>query len=442
MTETTANTGIVTTARNADLQDVLGILKDQRARRLDIVANSPALRMDGGNLFVADALVGLGAGGAEERFEGEFVPTAICDEKMAARLDVPQAYFRRLRAQGRVDVLDANFNMLMHGGGEITVDEDGPHAQFPADPREHLVRLLQGDPGKPGVARAMMSRKYKFIESLDWLLAVLAGVNGAGATPLPPVCDLSDRRFYMRLEMPQVAALAPKLLDGYRNPFGGAEARQRAGFGDRALRQHERHGQWTVAGALAAAMAEGQGYEPGKEPVVWAGIVCSDSDTGDGSAYIAPQLRVRVCRNGLTMDMLADKQVHLGGAQNVGAVDWSQETAERELALVTSQVTDLVRQWCSQEWLNEQVAKVEAMASAPVTNAQAQVKEVAKATGFSQVQTDAILALFIDGGQATAGGLANAVTAQAQIVGSPEEAHFLERHALEAMERMAKLVRR
>jgi len=433
---------ITTTARNAGLQDVLDILKDQRTRRLDIVASSAAIRSENGNLFVANALLGLGAGGVEERFEGEFVPTPICDEKLAARLDIPSAFFRKLRGQGRTDVIDANVNMLLHGGGELTVGDDGtPVQQFPADPREHLVRLLQGDPGQPGVARAVMSRKYKFIESLDWLLAIMAGFKAADVAPLPPICDLSDRRFYARFDVPAIAALAPNLLDGYRNPFGGAEARQRAGFGDRALREHERHGQWTVAGALAAARAEGQGYKPGEEPVVWAGIVASDSDTGDGSAYIAPQLKVRVCRNGLTMDMLADKQVHLGGAQNLGAVDWSQETAEAELALVTSQVTDLVRTWCSQKWLDEQVARVEALAKAPIANPQATVREVTKATGFTQVQADAILSFFIDGGQATAGGLANAATAYAQTVGSPEVAHFTERHAMELMERAAKLAR-
>ncbi len=433
---------IETTARNADMQTILGILNNQRARRLDVVANSAAIHAVDGNLVVADAMVGMSLEGGVGRQDGTFQPTAICDEKLAARLDIPTAYLKKLRGSGRTDLWDANVNGLLHGGGDVIVTDDGPTLQHAADPRKHLLRLLAGDPGEMGVARAVMSQRYRFIETLDWALAVLAGINDSGATPLPPICDLSDRRFYMRIEMPEIAMLAPKLLDGYRNPFGGQQARERAGLGDNALRMQERHGQWTVAEALAAAQAEGMGYKPGEEPVVWAGIVASNSETGDGSASIAPQIRVKVCRNGLTIDAAADRKIHLGGALAEGQVEWSQETAEAELALVTAQVRDAVRTWCKPEWLAERVAEIEALASAPIANPQATIKEVAKATGFTQAQADAILAFFIDGGQATAGGLANAATAYAQTVASPEVANFTERHAVELMQRAATLARR
>lgn len=425
-------------ARNADLATVKAILEDQRARRLDLVVSSTAIRADEGNLVVADALLGLTEDGAEARFEGAFQPTAICDEKLAGRLAQPGLgqYLKNLREQGRTDLWDANVNGLLHGGGEY-VGDDGPAMRWPADNRKHLVRLLQGDAGEPGVARAFMSSKYKFIESLDVLLATLLGIRDAGINPqeVGTKCDLSDRRFYMRVGVPQVFTLAPKLLDGYRTPFDGPGARERAGD----ISISSDWGGWTVPRALAAARAEGMGYEPGKEPVAFAGLRVSNSDTGDGSRTIAPEIHFQVCRNGLVLKAEMDRKVHLGSGMEEGQVEWSAATVEAELALITAQVKDLAQRWCSQGWLDSKVAEIEALASAPIAKPQVTVKEVCKAAGFSQSAADDILGLFIGGGQSTAGGLLNAVTAYAQITPSAEEANTAATLGMKVLEHAARI---
>ena len=68
---------------------------------------------------------------------------------------------------------------------------------------------------------------------------------------------------YVRAVCEEVAVLAPALLAGYRSPFTGA------------------------AGA--------------DNPVVFAGFVITNSETGVRRVHVTPRLVVQVCRNGMTI---------------------------------------------------------------------------------------------------------------------------------------------
>jgi len=68
---------------------------------------------------------------------------------------------------------------------------------------------------------------------------------------------------YVRVVCEQVRVLAPAMLAGYRSPFTGA------------------------AGA--------------ENPVVFAGFVLTNSETGCGAFTLTPRLVVQVCRNGMTI---------------------------------------------------------------------------------------------------------------------------------------------
>jgi hypothetical protein len=92
------------------------------------------------------------------------------------------------------------------------------------------------------------------------LFAALDGVRQAGVPARVEGCDLTDRRMYVRVVCEEVRALAPALLGGYRSPFTGA------------------------AGADC--------------PVVFAGFVISNSETGCGAFTLTPRLVVQVCGNG------------------------------------------------------------------------------------------------------------------------------------------------
>ena len=79
------------------------------------------------------------------------------------------------------------------------------------------------------MARAVLSDRYKVIDNLDILTAVLTAVRQSGVDVQIAGADLSERRMYLDVHAPAVAALAPVLLGGYRNPFAdpATEARRR-----------------------------------------------------------------------------------------------------------------------------------------------------------------------------------------------------------------------
>src|SRR6266567_4388660 len=164
-TTTTAIPGLTT--RHASLADLAALLRDQQARKLDVVA-----------------------------------PTAVCDDGLAEKLAIPAAYLRRLRAEHPA-LYDANVN-----GWLARAD------------KSYLVRCLRGDHGG-GVARAFLSSSFKMIDNLDVLMAALDGLRQAGVPAEIDGCDLNPRRMYVRVISPAVRALAPGLLRGYRSPFTG-----------------------------------------------------------------------------------------------------------------------------------------------------------------------------------------------------------------------------
>lgn len=423
-------------ARNADLSTVVKLLQEQRVRRLDLVTSASAISSREGSLFIED---GPAAQVVSEEgvtsAAGLYVPTKTADQGLATRLRIPSAYLRDLREEGRFDLYDGNVNMRLHGLVRPGVDGK-PEVVYPPLDTKYLVRLLKGDEGEPGVARAVLSPKYKIMDNLDVLLAVMDGIRQAGVEALPTQCDLTDARLFAKFEAPQIAALAPKLLDGYRSPFEGRGAVKRAGDDDGpgGMVLRSEHGGWDAASALAAARFEGQGYPPGQEPIVWAGLVVSNSDVGQGSRWIYPVIRVRVCRNGLTLVAEASRKVHLGSEQAEGVIQWSSETQERELALITSQAKDAVATYLSQDFLDAQVHKIEALAGAPVAEPEVTIKEVAKVAGFTETEAKGILDHFLRGGAFTAGGAANAVTSYSQTLDDAERAYDLDAKAVRVLE--------
>ena len=98
--------------------------------------------------------------------------------------------------------------------------------------------------------------------------------------------------------------LAPALLAGYRSPFTGASGAD--------------------------------------NPVVFAGFVITNSETGCGAFTLTPRLVVQVCRNGMTITRDALRAVHLGERLEEGAVTWSDNTRDKTLALITAKTTDAV----------------------------------------------------------------------------------------------------
>jgi hypothetical protein len=153
-----------------------------------------------------------------------------------------------------------------------------PRGQQPAAPIGD-ARPTAADPAlraqdvdSEGIARAVLSERYRFVDNLDVLLAVLDSIRKAGADVQVGRCDLTERRMYVQIASNSVAARAQALLRDYVSPF---------------------------TGALGA-----------DNPLVF---VLSNSETGHGSFSITPRLIAQVCSNGYTITRDAMREVHLGG---------------------------------------------------------------------------------------------------------------------------------
>lgn len=414
------------TARNATLADLAELLGKQQARKLDAVLPAAALHACNGDLVVDSDEAHIDDTGVWP-LRGTYVPTALVDEHIAEKLNVPLAYLRRLREQ-RVDLYDATVNGFLHGG-EWTIDRPGGVAEthmIPADARSFMLRMFRGEFGndaEPGVARALLSDRFRIVDNFDVLTAALEGVQAAGVAVEIDGCDLTDRRMYVRIAAPEIAALAPDLLAGYRSPFG-----HDAG-----------HNGWTLEAARRAAEREGQSYAPGTEPIVFAGFVLSNSETGGGAFSLTPRIIVSICRNGLTITRDALRNVHVGGKLDAGIIKWSDDTQRKNLELVTSQTRDAVSTFLDVDYVRGAVASLTEQAVTPLDKPADAVKIVAKQLAFSAERTEAVLDHFIRGGQMTAGGIMQAVTSVAQTIDDADAAAEFENAGVQALALAASL---
>lgn len=214
-------------------------------------------------------------------------------------------------------------------------------------------------------------------------------------------CDLTERRMYVRVVCDQVRVMAPALLAGYRSPFTGASGAE--------------------------------------NPVVFAGFVLTNSETGCGAFTLTPRLVVQVCRNGMTITREAVRAVHLGERLDEGLVSWSGNTQDKTLALITAKTTDAVAAFLDPGYAERAVRALERDAGHPVADPQAAVEAVSQRLRFTDAQQQEIMAHFIRGGDVTAGGVMHAVTAAAQTQADADTAHEMEAAALRALEVAATL---
>jgi hypothetical protein len=156
------------------------------------------------------------------------------------------------------------------------------------------------------------------------LLSALDGIQRAGAQVDIAQADLTDTRMYLKVRSTAIAEAAPALLGGYVSPFTGARGAD--------------------------------------NPLVFAGFVISNYETGHGSVKITPQITVQICDNGLTLTQHTVKEVHLGGRLATGQIRWADDTARAALDLVVKQTRDAVSAFLDRQFLQARVADIQACA--------------------------------------------------------------------------------
>lgn len=362
------------TLRKTSFETLLATLDEQQERKVDLVLPATSLAFGGGNLRVlrSDLEPELTADGVKSPVQ-VYAPTDVFDEGIADRLrnngvGVPRAFLRSLREQGWTDMIDGTLNGLIHGKGDL---------RQPLDKKVLLRALKDADGGETGSARALLSNSYKIVDHVETLRAAMRGMSaaGLGANNITQ-CDLTGRKMYVRVEAPEVKAYAPELLKNYRSPF-------RPELTGREL------------------------------PVVHAGFVLTNSETGHGSFTVVPEFTIEVCTNGMTIAREAVSARHLGAKLDDGLIQYSARTRQANLELITSQAEDAIRTFLDVDFMQTILDEMTANATGEVKEAEKAVKEITQKVECPALYDD-VLTMFIKGGDMSKGGLVHAVTAAAQ----------------------------
>ena len=381
------------TLRNADIQSLIELLQQQERHKLDVVVPASTIRFNGGNLELAGVDPVLTESGFFE-VAGAYRPTSTVLQQTASQFDVPVRYLRKLHGgdESDLDLFDDNVN---HWAGKAT--------------NKVLLRLLWGQhpdhPATAGIVRAILSDKYGIRDNFDTVVSLLDGMRevGLGADNIRGA-DLSEDRLYLRVDAPELKVSAPKLLEGYRSPWRDRQTEQ--------------------------------------SDIIHAGILVKNSEVGGGAFEIVPELRVRICDNGLQMTFDSLRKVHLGGRLEEGQISWSDSTRAAAAEFVKQQVKDAVASFLNVEYVQGAVAKLEADAGHEVDDVAKTIEVVAKAQSYTEGEAKGILAHFIRGGQATTGGLLQAVTSYAQEIEDVDRANDFAATGIAAMQSAKQYVTR
>jgi len=337
-------------------------LQAQQATKYDVVAPASQLHADGGMIGVRGGKTTLSLDGVTAETQW-LQPNDTFDSHIAGRLGIPVRYVRTMR-DGHTELWDQNVNYWL---------KDQPQRKF-------LLRAFRSESSNdPGIARALLSDRYRFFDNLDATMAVLDGLNRsglAGATTITGA-DITDDKLFVRIEAPSVAVNAEWLLDGYRSPY-----------------------RRDVNGTDL--------------PMVWAGFVMKNSETGGGAFTIVPRLVVEICTNGMQMGENLFREVHLGSTMDEGMIRWSDATTSAMTELVAAKTADVVTTVLSEQFVADRLEELRASRGVTLTTPQSTIVTVGKNLGFSDREQEDILAAFIGSGDPTAFGVTQAITAACQ----------------------------
>lgn len=386
--------------RNAGPRDLVDLLQTQHRQKLDIVVPRAQLGLtDLGHMSIAGLAPVLSDDGVTDvNGSYRFTAKALGDLAPDNLTGIPVRYLRRLAAD-HPDLLATNVNTLLWRDARGNV----------------LVRAIYGSddahPGSSGIVRAIKSDRFACYDNLDLVFSVLSGVREAGLAADQIEwrgADLADDKLWLRIVAPEIAVDAPNLLAGYRSPYAGTA----------------------------------HGGEAAENPyLVHAGFVVQNDETGGSALSIRGELRVKICDNGLIVDMGAMRQIHMGARLGEGQITWSADTREANATLIAKQCRDAVQAFLTRDYVAGAVAELEKDSGHELDKPADTIALVARELSYSDAEQEAILSCFTKSGQCTSGGIMQAVTAAAQGIDDVARANDFAATGVAAMRVASRLVR-
>jgi hypothetical protein len=379
--------------RQVDLKELVFELQSQNKQKRDIILPAKFLSMERGKIVVNNPSSNpelskiLYETGISETTEGHTQRLVLdrlntIDPHLVGKLEIPTRYFDKCDNEEDIALLDANVNHWLQMDGNI------------------LLRTFVDKEGGTGVARALLSDKFRMIDNYDILLATLQAVEAVRKETGIDIqldekgADVSDKRLYLRFIAPQVEIDSPNLLKHYR-PNGSRPS----GVGNGII----------------------------------SGFAISNSEVGFGQFSIAARAKILVCGNGMVSTSEKFKQRHLGAKMEEFQV-WSEESRTKNLELVIAQIKDSVREYVSADCLGRVVADLEAKAGYEVKHPGDCIKQVSQSIGISDDKADEILNMFIKSSDVSALGVVNAFTLYAHTKADADLQFDIENKAMEILE--------
>ena len=240
---------------------------------------------------------------------------------------------------------------------------------FRKQPEQRMIRTMDGH------ARAFLSNRYRRIDNLDIArvtIPIIADIPGARYES----CEITDDYLYLKVVNPR---LQSEVVPG---------------------------------------------------DIVQAGIVISNSETGQGAVCIQPLIYRLVCSNGMTVNAARTRRNHVG---RVSSSDedfsiYSQETLKADDEAFMMKIRDTVRAVVDEARFSRVVNQMREAQGVKLDTRRIPdlVKMTGSNVGFTETEGDGILQYLIEGGDLTLYGLANAVTRYSQDVESYDRASQLE----------------
>lgn len=235
------------------------------------------------------------------------------------------------------------------------------------EPSPRLVRTLDGS------ARALLSNRYRRLDNFDLMKNVLPEI----AIPNLRVVssEITERRLYLKVTATDIQA------------------------------------------------------EVKKGDVVQSGVIVSNSEIGQGRIKVYPYITRLVCTNGMTVDTMGVARTHVGRAldsEDNAYEIFSDEALAAEDNAFWLMVRDLVRASFSRETFEKIVDQFRTSAEIEIRKPLAAVKELSKKIGLTEDESESCLNNLLTGGDLSAWGLANAVTALSDDATSYDRASDLE----------------
>ena len=256
---------------------------------------------------------------------------------------------------------------------------------FQQEPQQRLLRTLDGH------ARAFLSNRYRRIDHLD-----IATVTLPILADLPEArfesCEVTDERMYIKVVNPR----------------------------------------------LQAEVVPGD--------IVQAGIIISNSETGQGALCIQPLAYRLVCRNGMVINDAKLRRNHVGRIESSDEdfFQYSEETLKADDKAFVLKIKDTVKAAVDEARFARVIDKMRESKGVPLDtgNLPAVVKLAGSNFGFTDEEGKGVLQHLIENGDFSLYGLANAVTRFSQDVESYDRATKLEEIGYSVMTMNPALVRR